>query len=105
MHPMHTVLWNFRCAKLLLPAAVLHKPGLAVLRDLCAHYSWSESVLSRTVKEPSRSFSVRKRALSSTKEPTSVFNLLRCMLNGHLNMISRCKLETLVHKDHNRRAV
>ena len=33
---MHSVLWNFRCAKLLLPAAVLHKPGLAVLRDLCS---------------------------------------------------------------------
>ena len=42
MHPMHAVLWNFRCAKLFLPAAVLHKPGVAVLRDLCAHYSRSK---------------------------------------------------------------
>ena len=58
MHPMHAVLWNFRCAKLLLLAAVLHKFGQAVLRDLCAHYSRSESVLSRTVNEPSRSFIV-----------------------------------------------
>ena len=77
MHPMHAVLWNFRCAKLLLPAAVLHKPGLAVLRDLCAHYSRSESVLSRAVNQPSRSFTVPEkapyRAFSLMKVPTNAF--------------------------------
>ena len=71
MHPMHAVLWNFRCAKLLLPAAVLHKPGLAVLRDLCAHYSWSESVLSRTAT------SLREVSQCPEKAPTRAFSLMK----------------------------
>ena len=80
MHPMHAVLWNFRCAKLLLPAAVLHKPGVAVLRDLCAHYSRSESILSTTVNEPSRSFKVSEegpyKAFSLMKGPSSAFTII-----------------------------